>query len=112
MNRRLALIMLLALAALWAGSGSSVAGTNSDVIAIDQRGFRLGQLVWNWQAHNRAVTLTDFIGAFGHESTCVLGKSRAESHVAWQSRRGPGGFPTLGGFSPPRDNSSPARAQV
>ncbi len=104
--------MLLALAALLAGNGSSVAGTNSDVIAIDQRGFQLGQLVWNWQAHNRAVTLTDFIGAFGHESTCVIGQSRAASHVAWQSRGVRGDFTTLGGFPHSGDNACTAPAYV
>jgi len=112
MNRRLALPMLLALAALLAGNGSSVAGTNSDVIAIDQRGFQLGQLVSNWQAHNRAVTLTDFIGAFGHESTCVIGQSRAASHVAWQSRGVRGDFTTLGGFPHSGDNACTAPAYV
>jgi len=112
--RRPALVAVLVLGVLCAGAASGSAGSSPTLIAIDSREFRLGPLVWNWQARNRAVTLRDFIGAFGPESTCVRvpGGSPAEGHVTWESRGIRGDFTTLGNLPHPNDDACTAPAYV
>src|SRR5207244_2683779 len=82
----------------------------SNVIAINRAGFRLSRLIWNWQAHRRAVALTDFTRTFGRWSTCHLGKYDAT--VVWRGPGIRGDFTTLGGFPRPSDNACTAPAYV
>jgi hypothetical protein len=106
------MLTVLGLAVLCAQAVPGSAGSSTHLIAIDRQGFLLEPLDWNSQARNRAVTLGDFVRAFGPESACVVGKSRAESHVTWQSRGVRGDFTTLGGFPRSSDNACTAPAHV
>jgi len=107
---RLPLVAILGLCVLCVGAAPARGNSRLHLIGIDQRGFRLGQLVWNWQAHNRAITLADFTGAFGRPSSCRVGNLRADAHVAWRRHGIRGEFTTLGSFSRTSDNACMAPA--
>jgi hypothetical protein len=111
-GRRLALVKILGLIVLCAQAAPGSAASGSHRIAIDRQGFWLGPLVWNAQTSNRAVSLGDFIRAFGRESSCVVGKSRTNGRVTWQSRGVRGNFTTLGGLPHPSDTPCTAPAHV
>jgi len=102
----------MCLVVLFAQAASGPAASSTHLIAIDHQGFWLGPLVWNGQTSKRAVTLGDFIRAFGQESSCAIGKSRAKSHVTWRSRGVRGDFTTLGGLPHSSDTACTAPAHV
>jgi hypothetical protein len=77
------------------------------VVAIDGRGFRVGDLVWRWGAHNRSVTLADFIGVYGRPSSCRE-RVRFDASVRWRRPGIRGFFTTLGGTTRPGDTGCSA----
>jgi hypothetical protein len=99
-HRLLVFIVLAAVAAGLAGTATPDTGPRPGVIAIDQNGFRLGRLVWSWQAHDRSVTLADFIATFGRPSTCRE-PVRFDANVVWARVAIRGDFTTLGGSPRP-----------
>jgi hypothetical protein len=112
MRRQLVLTALVVLGVLPVVAAPAGARSSSAVVAIDKSGFRLGQLVWKWQAHDRSVALADLIRVFGRASTCKLGPSAADAHVVWAHRGVRGEFTTLGGFPHARDTACTAPAAV
>jgi hypothetical protein len=104
MRRVLVCIALAALAAGWAGTAMPDSGPRPGVIAIDQNGFRLGGLVWSWQAHDRSVTLADFIASLGRPSSCREPVG-FDAKVVWARFALRGEFTTLGGSPRPGDTA-------
>jgi hypothetical protein len=109
---RFPLVTIPGLCILCAGAVLAQGSSRLSVIGIDRQGFRLGQLVWKWQARNRAVTLADFTRTFGRPSSCRVGNSGADAHVVWRRPGIRGEFTTLGGFPRTGDNACTAPASV